>query len=250
MDGDLDAVAAALDTIPIDFPDGGFRPLGLAITRGRTDVALWLLQRGASPTLCNAGNLTPLHRAAQRGQTDVVAALLEAGAEVDAREWDEARTPLHFATLGSHAEVVAGLLDAGADPAILTVTGMTAIAAAERMASVRSEGPKAARALETLALVRAGARALRGAVALGDLDAVHRELRAGADPNQADSWNITPLITAAALGHEDIVLALLEAGANPGVVAWRRLPFERQRLGAAAEWARSQGFSELAERLG
>lgn len=250
-DGDLAAATTALDAVPIDFPDAGFRPLELAIARGRGELALWLVQRGANPNLSNAGNLTPLHRAAQRGQEAVVAALLAAGAEPNAREWDEARSALHFATLGSHPSVVAALLDADADPSFLTVTGITAVQAAAAACAVRADGPKAQRALETLTLTRTACMlgGVRGAVALGDASLLAEALAAGGDPDDACSWNVTPLMMAAALGSTGCVDVLLDAGADLGRVAWRRLPFERQRLGTASDWARQRGHTAIAERL-
>lgn len=60
--------------------------------------------------------------------------------------------------------------------------------------------------------------ALMTAVKANDLSAVQRLLAAGTTVNQADGKGDWPLIMAAYLGHNTVLAALLEAGADVGVL--------------------------------
>lgn len=57
--------------------EGAATPLMRACTAGHADVALLLLARRASPTLCDNDGETPLHKAAKEGRADVVGLLLK-----------------------------------------------------------------------------------------------------------------------------------------------------------------------------
>ncbi len=73
----------------------------------------------------------------------------------------------------------------------------------------------------------------------GDIDGVNTWLAAGNNP---DNFNVqSPLITAASLGHRDIVTALLDNGADPDFVDWTA----RTALVAAA----ANGETDVAEVL-
>jgi ankyrin repeat protein len=81
------------------------RPLHAATAGGRVEVALLLLERGADPTVADAGGHTPLHIAAENGQVPVVTALLARGADPHAVDGDD-RTPLSRATTRGHGAVI------------------------------------------------------------------------------------------------------------------------------------------------
>ena len=57
--------------------EGAATPLMRACTAGHANVALLLLGRRASPSLCDNDGETPLHKAAKEGRTEVVKLLLE-----------------------------------------------------------------------------------------------------------------------------------------------------------------------------
>lgn len=69
--------------------------------------------------------------------------------------------------------------------------------------------------LATVAFAAAPPRDLAEAVQLNDEVAVARLLKAGADPNAANRYGITPLWLAATNGSAAVTRALLKAGANP-----------------------------------
>lgn len=66
-------------------PSGGGSPLHTAITFGKTEVALALIEAGAKVNYLNNEGSTPLHTAAFFGQTEIVEALLANGADKNIR---------------------------------------------------------------------------------------------------------------------------------------------------------------------
>ncbi len=90
------------------------------------------------------------------------------------------------------------------------------------------------------------AMALLAAALAGDLARLRAMLPRCGDPAEdgipsPDGASVTPLMAAAAAGHEAVVSFLLECGADPA----RRDPFGR----TAAHYARTGGHHHLAERL-
>lgn len=61
---------------------------------------------------------------------------------------------------------------------------------------------------------RTGISALREAATGGYSDVIEELIRAGAGPDTADSYNMTPLMLAALQGHVDTVFKLMKLGAN------------------------------------
>lgn len=92
-------------------------------------AAIWLLERGISPSLTDKFLNTPLHVAAFFKATAVVRVLLAHGAQLN-RVTADGRTPLHCACEVGADDAVAALLDAGADPKKTNRRGHTALAAA------------------------------------------------------------------------------------------------------------------------
>ncbi|MGW2282774.1 ankyrin repeat domain-containing protein [Streptomyces sp. NPDC001770] len=78
-------------------------------------------------------------------------------------------------------------------------------------------------------------RALAGAVLARDTARIHTLLRAGADPQAADTDGTTPLYTAAVQGDPEAAVILLRAGADPDTESGG-LGSEGTPLCAAACW--------------
>jgi ankyrin repeat protein len=146
-----------------------------AVLRGQRDMVGILLDRGVDP---NPGFL--LHDAALKGFPEIVEMLIAHGAKVDAVN-AEGATALHDAALAGTTSVIATLLDKGANIN--------------------------ARDAET------GATALHNAASWGRVDAVRILLKRGADASIANKSGASPLQSAIANQHEEIV-AILKQGAS------------------------------------
>lgn len=65
--------------------DYGSTPLNVAITFGRDDVALALIEAGADLTITTPDGSTPIHTSAFFGRVEVVEALIRNGADLNAK---------------------------------------------------------------------------------------------------------------------------------------------------------------------
>lgn len=106
---------------------------------------------------------------------------------------------------------------------------------AARVASLLSVGARAD------ANLRGGETPLMRAAARGHEDVARVLLDAGADVNARRADGFTPLVLAVFFGHEEVVRLLIERGADVSA---------QTRLGTTAEnWAASRGFAQIAGLL-
>jgi ankyrin repeat protein len=190
----------------------GVTPLGLAAARGDAVMVADLLQHGADPngTQHREGS-TPLILAARGGHADVVRLLLERGASVEARD-QSGLTATARAAEGGHDAVVAMLTAAGARPVDARSKDLLRAVQNGALAGVREL--LAAGVDPNLKEDRNGRTLLMLASLEGRLEIVSALLRSRADPNLADAAGQNALTLAAIRGHDDIVRALLAAGAQ------------------------------------
>ncbi len=153
----------------------------VALTKKKTPVVSFLLQRGAATEIVDRDGCTPLHSAAFKGNAASVERLLEAGAKVNHPDVDSS-TPLHKAAYAGATECVRLLLDSKAEPDAIDVDGVTA---------------------------------LHKASFNGHVDCVKLLLLKGADLKRADRHGSTALHKAAFSGSTECVKALLASGADP-----------------------------------
>lgn len=101
-------------------------PLTIAACCGRTEVVQLLLDRGANIDARRRDEISPLSYAARGGHLEVVKLLLDRGAKVDAYGSNES-SPLGEAVLGGHREVVKILLDGGANVNALALNNLKSL---------------------------------------------------------------------------------------------------------------------------
>ena len=197
--------------------------LHLASTYARDPAVIAALVAGGADVRARDrfGN-TPLHAAAENATPAAVRALVQAGADIDAPQGEAGGysrggpTPLHSAASNPNPEVAATLLEAGADVAArASPWGGTPLHVA-----ARNPNPAvAALLLDAGANVNARQFAwISSPVTFAGQDVTTRRL-----------GGITPLHEAAMGNPNPEVLALLlDAGADPGALAWRseRHPYQ------------------------
>ncbi len=93
----------------------GMTPLHLAAEVGHVQMVDFLLRAGAEVAPEASNQVTPLHMAAENGHEAVAQLLIEAGAECNARRGILGMSPLHFAAKSGHIDVTQVLIEKGAD---------------------------------------------------------------------------------------------------------------------------------------
>ena len=93
------------------------KKLHKATQKGKSQLAMELIERGANVNIRDGYNNKPLHDAAKKGNGELVSRLIEKGANIKAQGYF-CNTALHFAALKGHKKVVSILLEAGAETEI------------------------------------------------------------------------------------------------------------------------------------
>ncbi|XP_077419862.1 protein TANC1-like isoform X2 [Vanacampus margaritifer] len=153
--------------------------LSAAAGRGRMEVCVLLLDRGAGLEVANRRGMVPLLSASKHGHTQVAELLLKHDADMSVCD-KQGRTPLMLAASEGHGNTVEMLLSKGASVSAVDQEGLTAT----------------------------GWACMRG-----HRGVLQPLVDAGADLNQADRQGRTPLDLAALNGDADTVHFLLDHGA-------------------------------------
>ena len=165
-------------------------PLGLSYSKGKPDMAHFLIDHGSDITRLlldhdtdadriDDGGWTPLHVASHEGHDEIVQLLFNHGADAN-RPDNGSWTPLHLASWEGHEHIVRLLLDYGVNVNHPDNGGWTPLHAASQE---------------------------------GHNHIVELLLDHGADPNHANGEGSTSLHVASQMGHDNTVRLLLHHGA-------------------------------------
>jgi len=154
--------------------------LNRSISKGYTDIAKFLIEKGAGLNVQDKNGDTPLIKATKREDIDFVKFLIENGADVNLHN-KEGKGPLKTAIEDDNIDIVKLFISKNADVNEKEIHGDTPLIGASRK---------------------------------GNLNIVKLLIENGAVVNTQDSNGITPLILATYKGFEDVVEILLDKGAD------------------------------------
>lgn len=151
-----------------------------AADKGCAELAVRLMDAGASLQARDRLGFSPLSRAATAGQAELVTLFLDRGAAINARGIDGS-TPLYQAAEAGRLPIVRQLVEHGADVRLAGRTGITPLAAGAYM---------------------------------GSEPIVELLIEKGADPNAVDNTQKSAIIYAAGKGFADVARLLLDHGVD------------------------------------
>jgi uncharacterized protein len=184
--------------------DLGATPLWNACTNASTPVAKRLLDAGANPNLALLAGETPLMAAARTGKAGVAEALLAKGANANAHG-PRGQTALMWAVAEHHPDVVKALL------------GRADVHARSDEWQEMMAVPPHGLPLYNKMIPHGRDTAMLFAARVGDLESAKLLAGAGANVNDADAWGVSATTLAAHSGFTDLVIWLLDRGADPNV---------------------------------
>jgi len=200
----LDAVKAIALKIDINVPDSkGNTPLHSACQIAEVEFVRLVLERNATVNIRNAEGDTPLHIACRAGSAECVTLLLEHNAEVEMR--NRRYSPLHIACKEGAFEVAEILVNAEADVNSISADDSTPLGLCCLSSDTRLFNLLLAKGADiNLAFLHA--------CGTGNLQVVKKLLEYGA--NVHAEFEDMPLTLAWQNGHNDVIRALLDAGAK------------------------------------
>lgn len=178
--------------------NGGQTPLMWAVSERHADVAARLIERGANVDARSKTGFTALMFAAQKDDVDSSRHLLAAHANPNERMAGTQLSPLLIASAMGSEGVTKLLLDNGADPNAIGRDGFSSLHHAAR-------DKKAAGIVK--ALLKKGANP----------NVRLKQQRPGAFASGIAMQGATPLLLAAEINNLDVIVALVEGGADPSI---------------------------------
>ncbi|CAF1331675.1 unnamed protein product [Adineta ricciae] len=245
----------------------GQTPLFCAAKEGRIDIVKYLLDHGANPRVQNHYGVSALWIPAQKGMLQVVELLLNAGADTHIAPFgnlaDELNitgwTPLYAAMKSRKFDVVKLLLKRGADPNAVTKLGSTPFLLAseicdldviEACVEANADLDFAPSGPDADSLNITGQTALFMATLKDRVDVVKFLIHRGAQVNVQNRYGVSPLLLCAESGNQELVRALVEAGADVNVTPQGELAEENLLAGQTPLFgAAKKGHVEICEYL-
>ena len=193
---------------------GDFQLVDAVEKKQSKDVVDSLLAQNVDVNASQLDGTTALHWAAHHNDLKMAKLLIEAGANVNVAN-DYGVTPLSLACTNGSSGMIRGLLQAGADPNATRKTGESVIMTSSRTGNL--EAVKTLLAYEpdlNQPENRRGHTALMLAIEQGHSQIAKLLIERGADVNARSKSGFTPLLFAAQQNDLDSVEALLAAGAK------------------------------------
>jgi len=213
----------------------GVTPQYLAAFNGNAAMLKVLLDHGADPNAADPTGETTLMTATSAGHADAVRVLLDAGADVNAVDPSFQQTALMTAVRANHPAVVQLLVDRGAEVNAKTRVGETPRWVLPNSVPGFSFGVGIVRGglpeRGSRAPIPGAMSALHYAARDGRLAIVKTLVDAGADVNQVEANDITPLIMAITNNQIDVAHYLIDRSADITAADW----YGRTPLWAAVE---------------
>ena len=203
-------------------PDG-VTAVMLALVKRHEAVATTLLERGADPTLDDAG-YTALHVAAATGQIDAVRSLLSHGADPNAR-LEQPQSFTEAFVSGTSTSPGSGMIDMkGATPFMVAAKSVNV--GVMRLLVEGGADVRLASEDGTTAVMLAAGLGKRAATDIGyytwderrAVETISAALGLGAHVNAANQWGETALHAAAYHAATDVIRFLVDRGANINAV--------------------------------
>lgn len=236
----------------------GETALMIAAGAGSLDAVRSLALHGADVNTAEPrGGQTAMMWAAAEGHHDVVAGLVDMGANVNAAS-RTGFTPLVFATVKDDVPSIKTLLEAGANPNVALLSGAKPLIVAMQYRHTAAALALLEGGADINVRDRGGNTTLHLAAQAGDMNLVRALLDKHADPNartpksmapagargggglgRGTAGEQTPLMMAARGDHEEVMRALVAAGADPSL----RAQDGTSVLMAAAAGARLKTFT-------
>ncbi|CAF4384462.1 unnamed protein product, partial [Rotaria sp. Silwood2] len=245
----------------------GRTPLFCAVKEGRTDIVKYLLDRGANPRVQNHYGVSALWIASRKGMLQIVELLLNAGAETHVAPFGNQAnklnitgwTPLYAAMKSRKFDVVKLLLKRDADPNAVTKLGSTPFLLASEICDldIIEACVKAGADLDFAPsgsdadnLNITGQTALFMATLKDRVDIAKFLIGKEADVNVQNRYGISPLLLCAESGNQELVQALIEAGAYVNITPTGDLAEEKFLAGQTPLFgAAKRGHVEICEYL-
>lgn len=197
----------------------GVTPLYLASSNGDAELIRLLLDAGADPNARDTVGETMLMAAVGSGEPDAVEALLDAGADVNARDTAYEQTALMFASRAGHDTIAGLLIEAGADIGARTRVGPeprwtlpNSVPGFSFGVGIIRGGLPEDRGMRPFR--DGGMSSLHYAAREGHTAIVERLLDAGADIDDTEANDITPLLLAVSNERVATAMRLIERGAD------------------------------------
>jgi ankyrin repeat protein len=208
------------------------RILFAAAAQGNTRAINQCIDKGANVNAVTLRQITPVFCAAQHGCVKAIELLFNRGADINLRDID-GWTPLMYASQHGHELATLTLIASGANTLITSTNCASALILAVQQKHVNI-------AKHIVAAMKTGygkedifetlCNAFIWSIAIHEIEIFHLLLEAGASANVgykfSDSDNGTALILACRLGHNDMIVKLIEAGADVRHAPFGKTPME------------------------